>query len=158
MPTPKRSVAQLRASGSRHYSQAELAEREAREVKVPAADAALQESSIPAPEWLPDSLRGRFAELAAILESMHLMTILDADTLGRYLVAENSYKRATNQLNAAFSRGDAAEAQKWSSVQDRFFNQCRAIGDDLGMSVSARCRLETPPVAAEAEPDADLFG
>lgn len=160
MATPRKSVAKLRADGSRHYSQAELQEREEREPKVPDDISALPPSSIPAPEWLPELLRKRFDELAAILESMGLLTILDADALGRYLIAESSYRWATAHMTKALQAGNAEEAQKWSSMQARFFSQCRNIGNDLGLSVSGRCRLEVPtvPPPSSADPDADLYG
>ena len=155
MPRKRRSVAALRASGSRHYSNAQLEEREAQEVKAPPVE------RLPPPTYLPPSLRAKFEQLAPVLIRMGVLTSLDADGLARYLIAEQNYLRATNRLTAAMNAGNTAEADKWSAIQDRFFRQCRAAGSDLGLTVSGRCSLVLPPgYAAEKAPgeEADLFG
>lgn len=155
MPRKRQSVAALRASGSRHYSKAQLQEREAQEVKAPPVE------RLPPPIYLPPSLRAKFEQLAPVLIRMGVLTSLDADGLARYLIAEQNYLRATNRLTAAMNAGNTAEADKWSAIQDRFFRQCRAAGSDLGLTVSGRCSLVLPPgYAAEEAPgeEADLFG
>lgn len=155
MPRKRQSVAALRASGSRHYSNAQLEEREAQEIKAPPVE------RLPPPTYLPPSLRAKFEQLAPVLIRMGVLTSLDADGLARYLIAEQNYLRATNRLTAAMNAGNTAEADKWSAIQDRFFRQCRAAGSDLGLTVSGRCSLVLPPgYAAEEAPgeEADLFG
>ena len=155
MPRKRQSVAALRASGSRHYSNAQLEEREAQEVKAPPVE------RLPPPIYLPPSLRAKFEQLAPVLIRMGVLTSLDADGLARYLIAEQNYLRATNRLTAAMNAGNTAEADKWSAIQDRFFRQCRAAGSDLGLTVSGRCSLVLPPgYTAEEAPgeEADLFG
>lgn len=155
MSKPRKPVAALRASGSRHYSKQQLEEREAREVKAPPA------KSLEPPAYLTESQAKKFRELAPILISMGVLSSLDADGLARYLIAEQHYLRATNRLTQAMNAGNTAEADKWSAMQDRFFRQCRAAGSDLGLTVSGRARLELPPgdepESQEGE-EADLFG
>lgn len=155
MPRKRQSVAALRANGSRHYSNAQLEEREAQEIKAPPVE------RLPPPTYLPPSLRAKFEQLAPVLIRMGVLTSLDADGLARYLIAEQNYLRATNRLTAAMNAGNTAEADKWSAIQDRFFRQCRAAGSDLGLTVSGRCSLVLPPgYAVEEAPgeEADLFG
>lgn len=155
MPRKRQSVAALRASGSRHYSNAQLEEREAQEVKAPPAKELLP------PPYLPQSLKTKFEKLAPVLIRMGVLTSLDADGLARYLIAEQNYLRATNRLTAAINTGNTAEADKWSAIQDRFFRQCRAAGSDLGLTVSGRCSLVLPAgYESEEAPgeEADLFG
>lgn len=155
MANPRQSVAMLKANGSRHYSKAQLEEREAAEVKAPKTD------KVDPPRYLPAALAQKFNEIAPILVRMGTMTSLDADCLARYLVAEGNYIKATNKLTAAINAGNSTEADRWSTMQDRFFRQCRAAGSDLGLTVSGRCRLVLPGGAVPAPPDdeeAGLFG
>lgn len=151
----RKSTAELKASGSRHYSKAQLEERERVEVKPPRV------KNLPPPSYLQASLVGKFNQLAPILIKMGVLTSVDGDCLARYLIAESNYLRATNRLTAAMNTGNTVEADKWSAIQDRFFRQCRAAGGDLGLTVSGRGRLELPPgYEPEEAPgeEADLFG
>lgn len=155
MPRKRQPVAALRANGSRHYSKAELEEREARELKVPPG------GYPEPPAYLTQSLADKFRKLAPILTNMGILTHLDTDGLARYLIAEQNYLRATNRLTAAMNTGNTAEADKWSAIQDRFFRQCRAAGSDLGLTVTGRCSLELPPGYEDEEvpgEEGDLFG
>lgn len=155
MPRKRQSVAALRASGSRHYSKAQLEEREAQELKAPTVE------KLPPPSYLSQTLKSKFEKLAPVLIRMGVLTSLDADGLARYLIAEQNYLRATNRLMAAMNAGNTAEADKWSAIQDRFFRQCRASGSDLGLTVSGRCSLVLPPGYEPDRPpeeEADLFG
>lgn len=151
----RKSTAELRASGSRHYSKAQLDEREKTEVKPPPVKV------LEPPRYLQASLVEKFNLLSPILIKMGVLTSVDGDCLARYLIAENNYLRATNRLTAAMNTGNTVEADKWSAIQDRFFRQCRAAGGDLGLTVSGRGRLELPsgyePEEAPGE-EADLFG
>lgn len=155
MPRRRKSVAELRASGSRHYSKAQLEEREQREIKPPSV------AVIDPPPYLPQSLAVKFRKLAPVLLRMGVLTSVDGDCLARYLIAESNYLRATNRLTAAMNTGNTVEADKWSAIQDRFFKQCRAAGGDLGLTVSGRGRLELPEELLAEETsgeEADLFG
>lgn len=151
----RKSVAELQASGSRHYSKAQLEEREAVEIKPPPA------KTVEPPYYLPPSLVAKFRQLAPVLIRMGVLTSVDGDCLARYLIAESNYLRATQRLTTAMNAGNTVEADKWSAIQDRFFKQCRAAGGDLGLTVSGRGRLELPaglkPEEASGE-EADLFG
>lgn len=155
MPPKRQPVASLRAKGSRHYTKAQLEEREAREIQAPPAQ------ELDPPSYLPASLAKKFRELSPVLIRMGVLTSLDADGLARYLLAEQHYLRATNRLTAAMNAGNPDDSQKWSAMQDRFFRQCRSAAADLCLTVSSRCSLELPPgsTAREtSEKEADLFG
>lgn len=154
MPNKKKPVAVLKAEGCRHYTKAELEQRSDQEVKAP-------EGKILPPKYLSGSLITQFNNMAPILEKMGVLSSVDADVLARYLLARQQYVSATNFLNAALKAGNVATADKWSAIQDRFFKQCRACGEDLGLSVSARANLLIP-AAYNPEPlsseEADMFG
>lgn len=153
MSRKRMPVSMLRASGSRHYTKAELDEREAREVKAPPA------AHLDPPAYLPQSLAAKFRELAPVLVAMGVLSVIDADGLARYLIAESNYLRVTSRLTGAINTGNLADADKLSAMQDRFFRQCRAAASDLGLTVSARCALELLAAPGEAAGEgADLFG
>lgn len=151
----KKPTAVLKAQGSRHYTKDEMEEREEKEIKVP--DHA---GEIKAPDYLTSSMRKEFNHLAPILESMGVLTAIDTDLLARYLIAKNNYLKATEKLMTVIGC-DVDDAVKWSTVQDRFFKQCRACGADLGLSVSARANLLIPQsvdTGDRTDEEADLFG
>lgn len=109
------------------------------------------------PPYLPESLREKFDEVAGTMTALGIMTDLDSDGLARYLLAESNYLRMSVRLTAAMNAGNVDAAYKLASMQDRFFRQCRAAANDLGLTVSSRCGLLVPPAPAGEGRDG-LFG
>lgn len=91
-----------------------------------------------APSYLDASLRARFDALAPDLTAMGVLTRLDADALARYVVSENEYLRVSKLAMEAIQRGDAADADKWASVQDRLLRQCMTAGAEFGLTPTGR--------------------
>ena len=151
MPKRRQPAAVLRAKGSRHYSKDELDAREAMEPK-PA-----KPGQVKPPPYLPESLREKFDEVAGAMTDLGVTTKLDSDGLARYLIAESHYLRMSVRLTAAMNAGNVDAAYKLSSMQDRFFRQCRAAAGDLGLTISSRCGLIVPPTPSREGKD-DLFG
>lgn len=141
----------IKAKGRKHMSRAEEAERRAGEIPNPTPPGA----KIRAPDWLPEELRAQFNDLRAQLVELGIFARLDRDTLARYLVAHQIYLRATSQVQYALDKCDASKAEKWSSVQNKYFKQCRECANDLGLTISSRCKLVVPQ--AEREPELDEF-
>lgn len=135
------------ANGRKHLTKAEIAEREAREVKLPTAKTAKP------PKWLPEGLRKDFRALGKKLIAAGLYTDLDADTLGRYLVAHQEYLLATKQVFKAYADRDPEEVEDWTRVQERHFKQARNCANDMGLTVTSRCRLVVPEGVGASESD-----
>ena len=95
-------------------------------------------AEIAAPAYLDASLRERFEALAPDLAAMGTLTALDVDSLARYVISENEYLRVSRLTMAAIARGDAAEADKWASCQDRLLKQCMNAGAEFGLTPSSR--------------------
>ena len=77
---------------------------------------------------------------------MGTLTALDTDALARYVVSENEYLRVSRLTMEAIQRGDAADADKWASVQDRLLRQCMTAGAEFGLTPgSRRARGLIPP-------------
>ena len=160
MGRKKQPVAVLKENKSRHYSKAQLEEREAGEVQAEST------GIIPVPKYLKgeggakSALEREFEELAPKLQAMGVLADVDGDCLARYLVARKGYEDAALNLMKALNEGKYDTAEKWSKMQDRFFKQCRAAAGDIGLGVSARANLVIGGKEAEPMPDeeVDLFG
>ena len=133
------------ANGRKHLSKAEEAERRAGEVKVSTAKAAKP------PKWLPEGLRKDFRAIGKQLIAAGLYTALDADTLGRYLIAQSEYLMATSHVHKAYQERDPEAVEDWSRIQDRHFKQARNCANDMGLTVTSRCRLVVPESRQETE-------
>lgn len=133
------------ANGRKHLSKAEEAERRAGEVKVSPAKTAKP------PKWLPEGLRKDFRAVGKRLIAAGLYTDLDADTLARYLIAQSEYLMATSHVHKAYQERDPEEVEDWSRIQDRHFKQARNCANDLGLTVTSRCRLVVPESRQETE-------
>ena len=148
------------ANGRKHLSKAEEAERRAGEVKVSPAKTAKP------PKWLPETLKKDFRVIGKRLIASGLYTELDADTLGRYLVAQHQWLIATAEVEKALSqkdpetgqirkKRDLAAADSWGKIQERYFKQARNCANDMGLTVTSRCRLVVPDTGKQATEDSN---
>lgn len=126
------------ANGRKHLSKAEEAERRSREVSVAPAKTAKP------PKWLPEQLKKDFRSIGKQLIKAGIYSDLDADTLGRYLVAHQQWLAATAQTQKYLNALDAENAEVWGRMQERYFKQARNCANDMGLTVTARCRLVVP--------------
>ena len=139
------------ANGRKHLSRAEEAERRAGEVKVSPAKTAKP------PKWLQETLKKDFRALGKRLIAAGLYTDLDADTLGRYLVAQHQWELATREAEKALGHLDPEEADDWGKIQERYFKQARNCANDMGLTVTSRCRLVVPESNRQATEDNNPF-
>lgn len=151
MPGKRQTTDTIKANGRKHLSAAEEAERRAREVRVPAAE------KIEAPKTLSAARKKEFVRIAEQLAKVNLFTELDADALSSYVVAFSEYQKATKEVDAALKEKNVGQAAKWSLVQDRFSKQARAHANDLGLTVTSRCRLVMPKQETADDDDLDEF-
>lgn len=145
MAGPRQPTDVVIANGRKHLSRAEEAERRAGEVKVSPAKTAKP------PKWLPEGLRKDFRAVGKRLIAAGLYTDLDADTLARYLIAQSEYLMATSHVHKAYQERDPEEVEDWSRIQDRHFKQARNCANDMGLTVTSRCRLVVPERRQETE-------
>ena len=112
------------------------------------------------PKWLMESLKAPFRSLGKQLIAAGLYTDLDADTLGRYLTAQHQWQMVTEMAEDAFKAQDMDAVDALSRVQDRYFKQARGCANDMGLTVTSRCRLVLPqqePDGADANPFLQLL-
>ena len=109
-----------------------------------------------APSWLPEEpkeLKKSFRALGRQLIEAKLFTELDRDTLGRYVVAQHQWELASKAAGEALKQGNQEKADGWSRIQDRYFKQARACANDMGLTVTSRCRLVVPGAGEQEEPE-----
>ena len=92
----------------------------------------------PCPAYLAGQLERRWSQLAPELVKLGTLDDLNADVLGKYILAENEYLRISQLVQDAITRGDADDAPKWVQAQDRLTKQILALGGELGITPSAR--------------------
>jgi P27 family predicted phage terminase small subunit len=149
MARPRQPIALVEAKGKKHLTKSEIAERQAREVQ-PITD------GIEAPCYLNATQKKEFDKIANQLIKLKIMGETDVDALARYVVANTSYIHATRQLRKKVVKDSPIQYEIWSKVQERYFKQCRACAQDLGLTISSRCKLVVPE-AKESVPKANKF-
>lgn len=132
----------LEARGSKHLTKAEKQKRQENEIK-PIAD------NIIAPDYLSKKQKNEFYRISEQLEKLKIMGETDCDTLARYIVAQDFYVNAIKQMRKKEIKNDPFKLEQWSKIQERYFKQCRATANDLGLSISSRCKLVVPKTSDE---------
>lgn len=127
------------AKGKKHLSKKEIQERKDTEVKVDLLD-------IKTPEYLNASQKEEFNKIAVKLKHVKIITELDEETLARYVITNDEYKKIDKRLQRAinsskFSIDKVTDIQK---VHDKLFKQVRALASDLGLTVTSRAKMVIP--------------
>ena len=135
MAGQRQPIELLLAKGKKNFSKAEIEERKAKEVKANA-------DNIKPPSYLSKELIPNFEYIANQLTDIGIMTNLDCEVLARYVMLENQFQQISSkllQLNI-----DDEEYYKFCNLQEKIFKQVRQVGNDLGLSISSRCKLVVP--------------
>lgn len=140
----------VQARGSKHLTKAEIQERQERELK-PITD------DIIAPDYLTKKQKDIFYKLTSQLEKLKIMGETDVDALARYIVSNDSYIHATKQLRKSDVKNDPIAFDAWSKIQERNFKMVRSSANDLGLSISSRCKLVVPGANKEDTPKENKF-
>lgn len=125
------------AKGKKHFTQAEINERMEREIK-PITD------DITPPAYLTKKQKDEFLKISSQLEKLKIMGETDVDALARYVVANDFYINAVKQMRKPEVKNNPVLFDSWSKIQERYFKQCRSSANDLGLSISSRCKLVVP--------------
>ena len=144
MARPRQPIDLVVAKGKKHLTKAEIEERKKSEIKVEFTD-------IQAPSYLPKNLTEEFDEIAFMLKTIGIMTELDVDLLARYLLSKQQYLYYTNQITKAITTNKIGDCERWSTLQDKSFKQCRACASDLGLTITSRCKLVVPQAPVEVK-------
>lgn len=138
------------ANGRKNLTKAEIAERMAREPK-PITD------DISPPSHLTKKQKEQFNKLASQLKKLKIIGETDVDALARYIVANDFYVNAVKKMRSKEVKNDPALFDAWSKIQERYFKQCRSSANDLGLSISSRCKLVVPELRTPDKPKENKF-
>ena len=139
MARPREPVDLIVAKGKKHISKADIEERRAKEIQVPFKE-------IKPPKYLNKKQKKTFKELAGKLLAINIYTELDADTLARYIIAQDLYIAYTDSINKLIEQGSLLQLKEVQGMQDKAFRQAQSSARDLGLTISSRCKLEVPVV------------
>lgn len=137
------------AKGKKNLTKAEIQERRDSEIK-PIAE------NIIAPPYLTKKQTEEFYKISDQLKKLKIMGETDVDALARYIVAMDLYVTAVKKLRSKEVRNDPVLFELWARNQERYFKQCRSSANDLGLTISSRCRLVVP-VAKESTEKENKF-
>lgn len=142
MARPREPLAVVQAKGLKHLTKAEIQERQDREIK-PITD------NIIAPGYLTKKQKDDFYKISKQLQKLKIMGETDVDALGRYITANDFYIEAVKQMRKKEVKEDPYKFETWAKIQERYFKQCRSSANDLGLSISSRCKLVVPETKKE---------
>ena len=125
----------LLAKGKKHLTKSEIEERKSKEVKG-------STDNIKPPSYLKKGLVKHFNTIAKQLIDIGIMTNLDCEVLARYVILENQFQQISTKLMSLDVNDE--DYYKFCALQDKIFKQVRQVGNDLGLSISSRCKLVVP--------------
>lgn len=172
------NMAVVEAGGGKHWTKAEIEDRESHEIKMP------KPKTLTPPGWLSDPAKKLFRRYAKQLLSFPqgMLSTLDVGTLARYCDCELSYAEASKHksvwLETAGRRlGDLSEASSlmkapedvqdlevayeaakaqldfWSGQMAKFEKMAKSCATEMGLTLASRCRLIVPE--SDTAPDED---
>lgn len=167
MPGQRQPLKLIQAKGKKHLTKAEIAEREATEVQAPS-------DMVEAPDYLSKKLKKQFNYYAKQLIELEIMSNLDVEALVRYLESYEFYREITDKLKdtpvtiekEVYDKGEFVidvsinEVHKeLHKLRKNYASECKAFANDLGLTISSRCKLIVPKKQEEAtDPRESRFG
>lgn len=125
------------AKGKKNLTKAEIQERQNSELK-PITD------NIFPPVYLNKKQKEEFKIYADQLQKLKIIGETDVDALARFVISRDLYIKLSKQIAKSNVLKDPFLLDKYLKNQDRIFKQCRASANDLGLSISSRCKLVVP--------------
>lgn len=140
----------VQARGSKHLTKAEIHERQEREIK-PITD------GIIAPSYLTKKQKDTFYNISEQLQKLKIIGETDVDALARYIVSNDTYIHATKQLRKSDVKNNPYLYDLWIKTQERSFKMVRASANDLGLTITSRCKLVVPGANKDETPKENKF-
>lgn len=150
MARPRQPIDLLVAKGRKNLTKKEIEERRKQEVKAPA-------DNIEPPSYLPANLRKEFNRLAKEMVEIGIMSNLDCEALARAIISEYNYQKVSKKL---LKMGvDNPKYYDTVLLQEKLFKMVRQSANDLGLTISSRCKLVVPKKEEkEEDPITAKFG
>lgn len=146
MAGQKQPIELVMAKGKKHLTQKEIKERLNSEVKAPS-------DNIEAPSYLTKKQKEKFNEYAKQLLDLKIMSNLDNEALAKYITTNDMYEMVTKKLRSKEVKDNLALFDYYSKAQERYLKLSRSMANDLGLSISSRCKLVVPTPPAPTTPE-----
>ncbi len=147
------------AKGTNHLTKDQIEERRNNEVKA-------KSDCILIPDFVPPFLQERFLFISQQLQDIGIMSNLDVDCLGRYVVYQYQWERAydaLSQMPIIRRSGNNTQAvpnedyDKLLNTTNKLQKAVKAEASGLGLTISDRCKLVIPKVEPKQEKETDPF-
>lgn len=138
MAGSRQPIELLMAKGKKHLSKDEIKERMNSEIHAPT-------DNIEIPSYLTKSQKAKFEFYAKQLLSLNIMSNLDSEALAKYITTNDMYEMVTKKLRTQAVKEDISLFEYYSKAQERYLKLSRSMANDLGLSISSRCKLVVPP-------------
>ena len=147
----KEPIRLIQAKSRKHLTKSEISQRENTELSVIA-------ENIRPPDFLNDSEKEKFNEIADILRQLDIMSDLDCDALGRYVKSQSDWEKYSNfidktqsLLQVAFDDNNydnianyTGLLSKYEGLRTKAFSQCQTCASSLGLTITSRCKIVMP--------------
>ena len=144
---PRQPIDLLVMKGKSHLGKDEIEERRALELTAPL-------TKIEPPASLSKKQKDRFNYIAKQLADIGLYADIDAEALGRYIIAEETLQRIRKQIKRDMP---FEQYEKNLNLQAKYLKLCQQLAADFGMTVSSRCKLTIPQKPEKPANKFDLF-
>lgn len=134
----------LEFNGNSHLTKDEIEKRKKSEIKAPS-------QNIVPPKYLKKKQKEKFNELAEILKEIGVMTDLDCDALGRYIVAEDQQIELGKKIKKLPDDVNPKTYESLLAMRAKYLKVAKELGAELGLSAISRCKLVAPK--AEEKPE-----
>ena len=149
MARNKEPVAIIQAKGkSHHLTKAEIAAREAAEVKP-------VDGEIIAPSYLTKKQVERFYSFTAMLGQMKVLGASDVEAIARYVCTIDEYWTCVKMLRKKEVRDNLDSYCAWADRLDKWDKMLGRLESKLGFTPVDRCKLSAP--AKKEEPKVNRF-
>lgn len=135
MARPREPIDLIIAKGKKNLTKKEIEERRAQEVKAP-------NDKVEPPSYLPEELKEEFNRIANELIEIGIMSNLDCEALARFIVSESQYQKVSERIIKTKTIGPTY--MKLIKTQEKLFKMARQAANDLGLTISSRCKLVVP--------------
>ena len=146
MANPKQPIALIEYNGKKHLTKSEIEERKATEPER-------KTDAISPPDFLNAGQKKEFERLAKELDDVGIMSNLDCNTLGMYVVGVDRFKLLNKKLNDPEIQDDIFEYEKVFNLWDKAVKQCQSLAKSLGLTIDSRCKLVVPKKNGEPKPN-----
>lgn len=136
MSNRKEPINLIIAKGNRSkLSKKEIEERKKEELQV-------ADDNIVPPDYLPATLKKEFIRISRELQEINIISNLDNEALARFIVSEYNYQKCSKKLLKM-----SVDNPQYGDIliyQDKLFKMTRQAAQDLGLTISSRCKLVIP--------------